>query len=450
MPAVRELEGKYAHELVVVGVHAGKFIAERVIENIRTATRRLDVLHPVVNDRHFRVWRAYNVQAWPTIVLIGPDGQYIGQHSGEITFQQFDPVLEAAIDSYAATGLLDRSPIHFEPDAAPPTDSPLLFPGKVLADPTGSRLFIADTGHNRVLVTRVREDGTAQVVQLIGSGEAGFTDGEFTSCMLNKPEGMAIRGDTLFIADTENHALRAADLQGGRLTTIAGTGEQGYSRAGGVGTAVALNSPWDLLERDGWLYIAMAGTHQLWRMELSTGEVRAFVGNGRENIDDGPNMDATLAQPSGLTTDGQKLYFADSESSAVRVSDFDPDGFTQTLIGSGLFEFGDRDGKAIEARLEHCLGVAYHDGKIFIADTYSNKVKSLDLAVKEVTTLYGSGEPSDLYEPGGLSVWAGEKRARLYVADTNSHRLLQFDMDQGGNLLAPISLKITFGPELAG
>lgn len=445
LPAVRELEEKYANELVVIGVHAGKFIAERVTENIRTATRRLDISHPVVNDRQFRTWRAYNVQAWPTVVLIGPDGQYIGQHSGEITFEDFDPVLDAAIESYTPTGLLDRAPLHFEPDHAPPSDSPLYFPGKVLADAAKKRLFIADTGHNRVLVARVSDGSDAlQVEQVIGSSAAGFDDGEFATCRMNKPEGMVLHGETLYIADTENHSIRAADLDAGTLTTIAGTGEQGYSRTGGVGTDVALNSPWDLLERDGWLYIAMAGTHQLWRMDLTTGEVSAFVGSGRENIDDGPNPRATLAQPSGLTTDGQKLFFADSESSAIRAADFAPDGYTQTLVGEGLFEFGDRDGKAMQARLEHCLGVAHHEAKLYIADTYNNKIKMLDLVTKEVTTLYGSGEAADLYEPGGVSVWVGEGATRLYIADTNNHRVLSSAIGLEGKLSSPVMHSISF------
>jgi hypothetical protein len=445
LPAVRELEEKYANELVVIGVHAGKFIAERVTKNIRTATRRLDIPHPVVNDRQFRTWRAYNVQAWPTVVLISPDGQYIGQHSGEITFEDFDPVLDAAIESYAPTGLLDRAPLHFEPDPAPTSDSPLYFPGKVLADAAGKRLFIADTGHNRVLVARVSDGSDAlQVEQVIGSGVAGFSDGDFATCRLNKPEGMALHGEILYIADTENHSIRAADLKSGKLTTIAGMGEQGYSRTGGVGTDIALNSPWDLLERDGWLYIAMAGTHQLWCMNLSTGEVSAFVGNGRENIDDGPNPRATLAQPSGLTTDGEKLYFADSESSAIRAADFVPDGYTQTLVGAGLFEFGDRDGKAMQARLEHCLGVAHHESKLYIADTYNNKIKMLDLVTKEVSTLYGSGEPADLYEPGGMSVWVGESATRLYIADTNNHRILSSAIGPEGTLSSQVALSISF------
>ncbi|HYP39993.1 MAG TPA: alkyl hydroperoxide reductase, partial [Chloroflexia bacterium] len=245
-------------------------------------------------------------------------------------------------------------------------------------------------------------------------------------------------------ADTDNHALRAADLDAATVTTVAGTGQQGNYRSVGVGTAALLNSPWDLLERDGWLYIAMAGSHQLWRMDLATGEVGPFVGSGRENIDDGPNPRATLAQPSGLTTDGQRLYFADSESSAVRASDFAPDGYTQTLVGEGLFEFGDRDGKAMQARLEHCLGVSYHEGKIYIADTYNNKIKALDLATKEVVTVLGSGEPAEMYEPGGLCMWSGGGETRLYIADTNNHRILQSVITEAGVLLPPVALGTTF------
>ncbi len=436
MPAVRRLEEKYANEMVAIGVHSGKFIAERDTENIRVATRGLDMNHPVVNDRQFRTWRAYNVQAWPTIVIVSPDGQYIGQHSGEFTFEDFAPVIEAAIKAYSEEGILNRTPMHFPLDPAPPNDSPLSFPGKVLADPTGNRLFIADTHNDRVLVAQVSEDGiSAQVTQTIGSGEAGFVDGPFVGARLNKPEGMALAEEILYIADTENHSIRAAKLESGTLETIAGTGEEGMTRTGGIGTSVALNSPWDVLESDGYLYIAMAGTHQIWRLNLQTREALPFVGNGRENIDDGPNPRATLAQPSGLTTDEQRLFFADSESSAVRASDFSPEGYTQTIVGEGLFEFGDRDGKGAQVRLQHCLGVSYYDGKIYVADTYNNKIKRLDPSTKECVTVLGSGDRAELYEPGGLCVWGGDADVRLYIADTNNHRVMTCPIGEGGMIV---------------
>ena len=439
------LEEKYPNELVVIGVHSGKFIAERDTNNIRAASRRLGVVHPVVNDRQFRTWRAYDVQAWPTVVLISSDGKYIGQHAGEITFDSFDPMMQAAVEAYSDTGLLDRRPLHFPLDLEPPIDSPLRFPGKVLADPASNRLLIADTGHNRVLVARLSEDGLqADVESIIGTGEAGLADGPFSEAMLHQPQGMALEGNTLYIADTENHAIRVADLASGILRTVTGTGKQGHSRSGGIGAQVELNSPWDVLARDRWLYIAMAGSHQLWRIELETGTVSPFVGNGRENIDDGPNPQATLAQPSGLTTDGKRLFFADSESSAVRASDFSPEGYTQTLLGEGLFEFGDRDGKSLQVRLQHCLGVAYYEGKVYIADTYNNKIKTFDLSTKECITSLGTGKPSDLYEPGGLCVAAGATGARLYIADTNNHRVLTAAIDASGTLgpVAPVLIRL--------
>src|SRR5204862_5777879 len=178
----------------------------------------------------------------------------------------------------------------------------------------------------------------------------------------------------------------------------AGAGKQGYSRTGGIGTSTELSSPWDLLEHEGQLYIAMASTHQIWRRDLASSMGQPFAGSGRVNSDDGTNPRATLAQPSGLSTDGKRLYFADGESSAVRAADFSPlDGYVQTLIGEGLFEFGDKDSKGLQARLQHCLGVAYHEGKIYIADTYNNKIKTYDLATKECVTALGSGEPANLY-----------------------------------------------------
>lgn len=440
---MRRLEEKYPDDLVVIGVHSGKFIAERDTDNIRAATYRLGVAHPVVNDRQFRTWRAYNVQAWPTVVLIGPDGQYIGQHAGEITFEMFDPVIEAAVLAYSEADLLDGNPLHFPLDPEPQTTGQLHFPGKVLADPGSNRIFIADTGHNRVLIGEFSADGSsARIAAVIGTGDAGMLDGSFDGCMLRSPEGMALDGDTLYIADTENHLIRAAHLPSSTLKTVAGTGEQGYSRAGGPARETPLNSPWDLLVREGWLYIAMAGSHQLWRMNLQSAEVGPLAGSGRENIDDGPNPRATLAQPSGLTTDGNRLFFADSESSAVRASDFAPEGYTQTLLGEGLFEFGDRDGKSLQARLQHCLGVAYYDNRIFIADTYNNKIKVLDLSTKECSSVLGSGEASNLYEPGGLCVAEGGTGARLYIADTNNHRILTAPIEAGGTLGSVTELQL--------
>ncbi len=220
-------------------------------------------------------------------------------------------------------------------------------------DPAGGRLIVSDTNHHRLIVAGL--DGEVQ--QIVGGGAPGFADGPLATAAFNAPQGVAVApgGAVLYAADTENHAIRRVDLAAGTVETIAGTGEQGRDpRFGGPGRAIALNSPWDLTLVGGTLFIAMAGFHQVWALDLATGEVAPYAGSARENILDGPLRAAHLAQPSGITSDGAFLYIADSETSAVRAIDLDPaGGAVRTLVGTGLFDFGDEDGVGDEVRLQH-------------------------------------------------------------------------------------------------
>jgi sugar lactone lactonase YvrE len=306
----------------------------------------------------------------------------------------------------------------------------LAFPGKVLADEKSRQLFIADSNHNRIVVLSLDD---SEVKEVIGTGEIGITDGGFEAATFNHPQGMALDGRTLYVADTENHAIRAVDFEKRQVTTIAGTGHQAkrIDQLGGQGKQTELNSPWDLVMHGGMLYIAMAGPHQLWKMNPKTGGIVPYAGSGRENIIDGPLANAALAQPSGITTDSTKLYFADSEVSAIRSADLDPNGSVETIVGEGLFEFGDKDGKAKEVRLQHPLGVVYHDGGLYVADTYNNKIKRVLPKDKSSQTFVGTGEEgladgerAQFDEPGGVSVAAG----KLYIADTNNHAIRVADL----------------------
>jgi hypothetical protein len=240
---------------------------------------------------------------------------------------------------------------------------------------------------------------------------------------------MAIMGSTLLVADTENHSIRAVDLESWTVGTVAGTGSQGHDRAGGrKGTEQALNSPWDLAVEGSTCYIAMAGPHQIWRLDLPMGLCRAFAGSGRENIVDGPVESAALAQPSGLALVGNHLYFADSEVSAVRRIDLAAER-VETLVGRGLFDFGDVDEDFARARLQHPLGVAAWGETILVADTYNHKIKALDPKSGTVRTLLGDGAPGTerdgrrlaLFEPGGID----SAEDTLYIADTNNHRIVR-------------------------
>ncbi len=429
-PQLRKIEAKYRDRVVVVGVHSPKFPAERDTANLREAVLRYRIEHPVVNDRDFQVWRAYGGRAWPTLMFIDPEGRVIGKREGELPFEAFDPLVDRMLRQFAERGLLapGRATLALEERKEPATT--LRFPGKVLV--TSDALYVSDSNHHRILACGL--DGT--IKGAIGSGEPGLEDGTGETASFQQPQGMAVRGRTLYVADTENHAIRSADLDTGRVRTLAGTGEQahGLSR-GGPARSTPLSSPWDLALVDGRLIIAMAGIHQLWELDPGSGEVRPFAGTGREGLKDGSLEDAWFAQSSGLALADGHLYVADSEVSAIRDVDLRRRTVT-TLVGEGLFVFGDADGEGDTVRLQHPLGISAHAGRLYVADSYNQKVKQLDPSRRAVTTWLGSGSAgsadgigaaASFREPGGVCAGAHG----LYVADTNSHRVAVADWKTG-------------------
>ena len=430
IPDLKKLERKYANELVVIGVHSAKFTAEKGTENIRQAILRYEIEHPVVNDHDMQIWQEYTVRSWPTLYLIDPAGKVVAYMSGEGVYAKLDGFIAKVIEKFDARKMIDRRPLNLKLERQRTPTSVLAFPGKVLADEKSKQLFIADSNHNRIVVVSLDD---SSVKEVIGSGEIGLADGGFETASFNHPQGMALDGNTLYVADTENHAIRAIDLGKRVVTTIAGTGEQLQRRItfGGRGKDTPLNSPWDLTIQNGILYIAMAGPHQLWQMNPKTGGIAPYAGTGREARIDGPLAESALAQPSGITSDGKKLYFADSEVSSIRSADLDPNGRVNTIVGEDLFEFGDRDGKGSAVRLQHPLGVTYNDGWLYVADTYNNKIKRVSPKDRTSETFIGTGENgmrdgdrATLDEPGGVSVAFG----KLYIADTNNHLIRVTDL----------------------
>ena len=423
IPDLQKLEAKYPDTLVIIGVHSAKFETEGKTAHIAAVVQRYGLTHPVVNDNKLQVWDEYGAQGWPTLTVIDPAGNVVGQVSGEGHYALMDKVVGTLVSEFGAKKQLDTRPLWFKglQDKVPTTQ--LLYPGKVLADVPGDRLFIADSNHDRIVVTTL----AGKVIQVIGDGKPGLKDGGFAAAEFHYPQGLTLAdANTLYVADTDNSALRRIDLKQGRVATIAGDGKQAYMDDGDQPAAKAeLNTPWDVLYHDGLIYIAMAGQHQLWSYDPHSQEIRHFAGSGREGIDDGELAEASFAQPSGLSTEGDKLYVADPEASAVRAVDLSGHfARVKTLVGLGLFTFGDVDGSGDAVRLQHDLGVAWHDGRIYIADTYNGKIKVLDPSKGSVTTLVGG---DTLEEPGGLSV-GGDT---LYVADTDHDRIVSVDLKSG-------------------
>ena len=445
LPDIERIEHAYTDVLVVIGVHAAKFPNEREDEAVAHAVRRHGLAHPVVNDPDLVVWEHYGVKAWPTLFLIDPRGYIVGYVSGEGAYEPMARALEQLVPRFAAEDALDRAPLDlssgeaadaFPEPSGPARASGLTYPGAVVVDSAAERIFIADTGRHRILV--VGFDGRVQVQ--IGSGRPGLADGRIEEAEFRQPHGMHLDAprNTLYVADTANHALRSVTLGTGHVRTLAGNGAQARPDARFAdGRGSPLNSPWDVLLHDGRLYVAMAGAHQIWVFDSRTGEGGVYAGDGGEALVDAPRPEARLAQPSALATDGEALYIADSEASAVRRLRF---GSTlepvETLVGEGLFVFGDRDGTRESARLQHPLGLAYADGVLYVADTYNHKIKRLFVETGTVVGFLGAGTPghadgalmgAQFDEPAGLAVADG----RLYVADTNNHRIRIVDLDAG-------------------
>ncbi len=433
LPDLKFLEDKYENEpLVVIGVHSAKFANEGTRQTIRSAIHRYEIKHPVLVDDQMKVWRAYGVRSWPTVVVIDPEGYVVGTAAGEGNRDTLHEAIGEVLAHHREKGTLADAPLSLRRDATVEPATGLAFPGKVLADAAGERIFISDSNHNRIVVTTwPNAEGRCRLVKIVGSGAIGADDGSAETATFDHPQGMALVGETLYVADTENHTVRAVDLADWSVTTAIGTGAMGSDRAGGaMGTQQEISSPWDLAAEGGTLYIAMAGLHQIWRAEMPIGFARALAGSGRENIVDGPVETAALSQPSGVCLHGGKLYFADSEVSAIRGVDLATEQVF-TVIGEGLFVFGDTDGAHPKARLQHCLGVTPWHDKLLVADTYNHKIKVVDPAERSATTLYGTGAPAcrngdapGFYEPGGLDV-AGDT---LFVADTNNHRVVCIDL----------------------
>ena len=449
VPDLVQLEEEFGDALVVIGVHSGKYDREHDDDSIREAVLRLGLSHAVVNDPEFVIWNSYGVNAWPTTVVIDPAGNVVGSRSGEGVYAAVQPVIVRLLDDFSDQ--IDLTPIPLDLEAEPIATAFLSHPGAVLVDEDGGRLFIADSGNNRILIA----DLDGRLDRAIGDGEQGLRDGFADEAQFNQPHGLELSADgqTLYVADTRNHALRAVDLASGAVTTLAGNGARAYvyPLSGSLAKDSELASPWGILLVGDTLYMGMAGTHQIWTMDLEAGTLSVFAGSGREGIDDGPRLAATLAQPSGLATDGTFLFWVDPESSAVRKLPLDGSGVVETLVGTGLFDFGDADGPPGVAQLEHPQGIAFANGLLYVADTYNHKIRTVDPNTGDVATFAGSGvsgltdgaaASAAFAEPGGIASATGS----LYAADTNNHAVRIVDLASGDvSTLALTNLGVAIG-----
>ena len=394
---LRPIEEAYADELVVIGVHSPKFVHEADAAALAAAVERYGVHHPVLDDPDLTTWQAYTARAWPTLVLVDPEGYVVAHYAGEGHAHAISALLATLVEEHRTRGTLQPGDSPYVPPVVEPTD--LRFPAKAVPLPDG-RVLVADAGHDSVVLLSADGD----VERRFG----GFREPNGL-CLV--PTGLGLDHDVV-VADTAAHRLAGLALDTGAVTTLAVDGQQWFA---GDGTS-RLSSPWDVVWWRDRVWIAMAGVHQLWTYDPATGDVAVAAGTANEGLLDGPLDQAWFAQTSGLAVDGDRLWIADSETSSLRCVE---DGEVRTVVGTGLFDFGFRDGPVGQALLQHPLGVAVlSDGSIAVADTYNGAIRRV--VDGELTTI-----ASDLAEPSGVYVDGRD----LVVVESAAHRLTRIPLD---------------------
>jgi thiol-disulfide isomerase/thioredoxin len=420
---LRPLEAKYSDILTVIGIHSPKFAHEAEPTALAAAVQRYEVSHPVLNDPELRLWQQYAVRAWPTLVLIDPEGYVVAQAAGEGQVSALDATIAELAATHEARGTLSHGDEQFV--APTPQPSTLRFPAKAIVLPaarTGrdaDTLLVADAGHHRL--AELALDGET-LLRRIGSGIRGLLDAAAETARFAEPNGLALLPEgaapfDVVVADTANHVLRGVRLSDGRvLATIDLPAALDGVRTI-TGPVPTVLSPWDVawwpaLSR---LVVTAAGVHLLLSVDPATGATDVLAGTTVEGLRDGPALDGWLAQPSGLAVDGDQVWFADAETSALRYLTLD--GTLHTAVGEGLFDFGHVDGPAATARLQHPLGVTMlPDGSVAILDTYNGAVRRYDPVSDSVSTL-----ATELAEPSGAVLVDGD----LVVVESAAHRLVK-------------------------
>lgn len=413
------LGNKYRKDLVILGVHTPRYPGEASAVHVRQSINKYRVAYPVVHDPELKLWHTYRMKDLPTQVLIDRDGHIVGSLSGVGKRDRLEQVIryQCGKPSRIPPRVAASSRLGQIPAAA----GTLSFPGRLVA--SGNRLFIADSGHNRILVT----SRSGVVLCQYGNAGEGFLDGNGESAAFNNPQGMVLVDDFLYVADTGNHAVRRINIRTDDVDTIAGNGKAGTAGPWMPADPVScsLNSPMDLAMKDGVLFIAMTGAHQIWRLSLVANRIEVFSGKGEAGLVDGPPSRAAFAQPSGLAVLGQQLYVVDADAGAVRAVDV-VTGAATTLVGSRLFGFGNRDGTGTAALLQYPqdIKVDPHHRMLWVADTYNNKIRRIGLDTRYVSSpVVAQG----LNEPGGLAFHGNT----LYIANTNVHEILCINPDDG-------------------
>ena len=305
---------------------------------------------------------------------------------------------------------------------------PLRFPAGIAVN--GSYLYVADSDHHRVLEC----DHGGRVLRQFGSGGPGFIDGPMELAAFNRPHGICVQRDILYVADAGNHAVRRIELRSGDIDTICGAGRAGTPNEGAIGDprAVALDQPRAVTLSGSSLFIATTGDNRIWKYNLGAPGIELLAGSGELAVVDGTGTAAAFAEPVALAAVQQALYVCDAAGSSIRSVNV-RSGAVSTLVGQDPWQFGDTDGARTEARLQQPQAIALDPDAplLWIADSGNDALRCLRLGGGELSTFE---LPQRLHGSAGLTVAGGA----VWIADTDAHAVLRLDPRNGALRHVPI------------
>ncbi|HUZ97611.1 MAG TPA: Ig-like domain repeat protein [Edaphobacter sp.] len=314
------------------------------------------------------------------------------------------------------------------------TAAPLILPSAIAYDVAGN-LYIAEAGNH--VIRKV--DTAGKITTIAGTGTQGFSgdNGAATAALLDSPQGLALGGGNLYIADTHNHRIRKLNLTTGDISTIAGS-SAGFSGDNGPATAAQLNLPTALaLDGSDDLYVADTQNHRIREVNLGSGIITTVAGNGTQDFsgDGGPATAAAIDSPSGLVVDAdQNLYLADTHNHRVRK--ITAATGTITTVAGATAGFSGDNGAASAARLALPHGLSIDGaGDLYIADTANHRIRRIDAVTGKITTVAGDGTQNfsgdgntataaSLDSPRATTITAA---GLVTLADTANQRVRQLD-----------------------
>ena len=418
-----QLQARHGERMQVLAIHVPRFDHERDGRRIAKRLGRHGFRFPIAHDPDWAAWQQFGIEAWPTVLLIDGSGIVRERIVGDGPLRELDA---CAVALCAEQAMAQGEPVEVRRDAEPAM--PLRFPTGLAT--SGQYLYIADSGHHRVLEC----DHAGRVLRQFGSGGSGFIDGPPELAAFSRPHGLTLKRDTLYVADSGNHAVRRIDLRSGDVVTLCGAGRPGTPVAGPVEDprAVTLDQPRAVVVVGDALLIACCGDNRIWRYDLGKDSLSLAAGSGALGVEDGIGAEATFAEPAALVAVQQRVYVCDGVGSAVRTLHV-RSGQVTTLVGQDPWNYGRTDGVRSDARLQDPQAIALDPDApvLWIADSGNDLLRTLRLGGGELSTY---PLPQRLHGPCGLAAADGV----VWIADTDAHAVLRLDTHSGALHHVPI------------